>query len=144
MHNCHHLRQMQPRIENGQLKAKGISLVYWSSSSLPVMSTNIQIFEYSNKMAFEYYSYLYSWHFPSMNIFGYSFVDFWTTKYIWIFVHKFSKIRIYLNSCSEPYFNIRLSIFIEKVYLDIFYASKISSVKFYSEETWVSPFKKFL
>ena len=47
-----------------------------------VMSTNIQILEYSNKMAIEYYSYSYMCHFPSMNIFGYSFVDFWTTEYI--------------------------------------------------------------
>ena len=74
------------------------------------MSTNIWIFEYSNKMALEYYSYLYSCHFPSTNIFGYSFVDFWTTKYIRIFVRKFSKIWIYLNICSEPYFIIQLSI----------------------------------
>ena len=56
------------------------------------MSTNIQIFEYSIKMALEYYSYSYSCHFPSTNILGYSFVDFWTTKYIQIFVRKFSKI----------------------------------------------------
>ena len=87
-----------------------------------VMSTNIQIFEYSNKMALEYYS--YSCHFPSANIFGYSFVDFWTTKYIRIFVHKFSKIRLYLNICSEPYFNIQLSILMKKVNLDKIYVYK--------------------
>ena len=80
----------------------------------PVMSTNIQIFEYSNKMAIEYYSYSYSCHFLSTNIFEYSFVDFWTTKYIRIFVRKFSKIRIYLNIGSETYFNIWLSVFNEK------------------------------
>ena len=79
-----------------------------------VMSTNIQIFEYSNKMALKYYSYSYLCHLPSMNIFGYSFVDLWTTEYIQIFVCKFSKIRIYLNICSESYFNIQLSIFNEK------------------------------
>ena len=62
-----------------------------------VMSTNIRIFEYSNKMALEYYSYSYSCHFPSTNIFGYSFVDFWTAEYIRIFIRKFSKIWIYLN-----------------------------------------------
>ena len=73
-----------------------------------------QIFEYTNKMALEYYSYSYSCHFPSTNIFGYSFVDFWTSKYIWIFVRKFSKIRFYLNIFSEPYFNIQLSILNEK------------------------------
>ena len=78
------------------------------------MSMNIRIFKYSNKIALEYYLYLYSCHFPSTNIFGYSFIDFWTTKYIRIFVCKFSKIRIYLNICSEPYFNIQLSIFNEK------------------------------
>ena len=56
-----------------------------------------QIFEYLNKKALEYYSYSYSCHFPSTNMFGYSFVDFWTTKYIQIFVCKFFKILIYLN-----------------------------------------------
>ena len=66
-----------------------------------VMSTNIRIYEYSNKMALEYYSHLYSCHFPSTNIFGYSFVDFWTTEYILIFVCKFLKIRIYLNICKS-------------------------------------------
>ena len=89
----------------------GIRTWYGTGS---VMSTNIRIFKYSNKMALEYYSYSYSCHFPSTNIFGYSFVDFWTTEYIRIFVHKFSKIRIYLNICSEPYFDIWLSIFKEK------------------------------
>ena len=59
----------------------------------PVMCTNIRIFKYSNKMALKYYSYLYSCHFPNTNIFGYSFVDFWTTEYIRICVRKFSKIR---------------------------------------------------
>ena len=80
----------------------------------PVMSTNIRILEYSNKMALEYYSYSYSFHLSSTNIFGYSFVDFWTTEYIRIFVCKFSKIRLYLNICTESYFNIQLSIFNEK------------------------------
>ena len=86
----------------------------YSELVLTVMSTNIRIFEYSNKMALEYYSYSYSCHFPSTNIFGYSFVDFWTTEYIWIFIRKFSKIRISLNICSELYFNIWLPIFNEK------------------------------
>ena len=84
------------------------------SCAEPVMSTNIRIFEYSNKTALEYYSYSYLCHFPTTHIFGYSFVDFWTTEYIQIFVRKFSKIRLYLNICSEPYFNIQLSIFNEK------------------------------
>ena len=79
-----------------------------------VMSTNIRIFEYSIKIDLKYYLYSYSCHFSSTNIFGYLFVDFWTTKYIRIFVCEFSKIRLYLNICSEPYFNIQLSIFIEK------------------------------
>ena len=65
-------------------------------------------------MAHEYYSYSYSCHFPSTNIFGYSFVDFLTTEYIRIFVRKFSKNRICLNVCSKPYFNIQLNIFNEK------------------------------
>ena len=85
----------------------------WKHAS-SVMSTNIQILEYWNKMALKYYSYSYSCHFPSMNIFGYSFWDFWTTEYIWIFVSKFSKFWIYLNICSETYFIIWLSIFNEK------------------------------
>ena len=109
-----------------------------------VMSTNIWIFEYSNKMALEYYLYLYSCHFPRTNIFGYSFVDFWTTEYIWIFVCKFSKIRIHFNIFSEPYFNIQLSIFNEKSKSRYNLCIKISSVKFYLEETLVSPFKKYL
>ena len=66
-----------------------------------VMSTNIRIFEYSNKMAHEYYSYLYFCHFPSTNIFGYPFVDFWTTEYIQIFGRKFLKIQIYFNICKS-------------------------------------------
>ena len=40
----------------------------------PMMSTNMQIFEDLNEMALEYY--LFSCHFPSTNILGYSFVDF--------------------------------------------------------------------
>ena len=79
-----------------------------------LMSTNIQIFKYSNKMALEYYSYSYLCHFPSSNIFGYSFVDFWTTKYIRIFFCKFLKIQIFLNICYELYFNICLSMFNEQ------------------------------
>ena len=39
-------------------------------------SANILILKYSNKMAIEYYLYSYLGHFPSTNIFGYSFVDF--------------------------------------------------------------------
>ena len=75
------------------------------------MSTNIRIFEYLNKMTLEYYSYSYSCHFPSRNIFRYSFVDFWTTEYIRIFVCKFLKIWIYLNIYSKLNFYIFLSIF---------------------------------
>ena len=78
------------------------------------MSTIIRIFEYSNKMSLEYYSYLYLCNFSSTNIFGYSFVEFWTTEYILIFIRKFSKIWLYLNICSEPYYNIQLYIFNEK------------------------------
>ena len=75
-------------------------------------------------MALKYYSYLHSCHFPSTNIFGYSVIDFLTTKYIWIFVSKFLEIRLYLNICSKPFFNICLSIFNENIYLDIIYASQ--------------------
>ena len=64
-------------------------------------------------MALEYYLYSYLCHFPGTNKFGYSFVDFWTTKYIRIFVRKFKKIQLYMNVCSKPYFNIQLSIFNE-------------------------------
>ena len=89
-----------------------------------VMSMNIWILDYKNKMALKYYSYLYLRHFPSTNIFKYSFVDFWTNKYIRIFVRKFFKIKINLNICSEPYLNVSLSFLMKKVYLDIVYASK--------------------
>ena len=43
-----------------------------------------QIFKYLNinKMTLKYYLYSYLCHFPSANILGYSFIDFWTTKYI--------------------------------------------------------------
>ena len=71
--------------------------------------SNIRIFEYSNKMALKYYSYLYACHFPSTNIFGYSFVDFWTTEYIQIFAQNLILIFDYL-------------FLMKKVYLDIPYA----------------------
>ena len=93
-------------------QCNGLQLLQNAQNS--VMSTNIGIFKYSNKMGLEYYLYLYSCHFPDTNIFGYSFVDFWITEYIRIFVRKFSKIQLYLNICSESYFNIQLSIFNEK------------------------------
>ena len=63
-------------------------------------------------MALKYYS--YSCHSPSSNILEYSFVDFWTTEYIRIYVRKFSKIRIFSNTCFEPYDNICLSMFNEQ------------------------------
>ena len=70
--------------------------------------------EYSNKLSLEYYSYLNLCHCPIKNIFGYSLVEFWTNKYIQICVLKFLEIQIYLNICSEPYFNICLSFFNKK------------------------------
>ena len=76
--------------------------------------TDIGIFEYLNEMALEYYSYLYTCHLPSTNILKYSFVGFWTTEYIQIFVGKCVKIQIYSNIFSEPYLNICLSILNEK------------------------------
>ena len=78
------------------------------------MASKAGIFEYSNKMALKDYSYLHLCHFPSMNTFRYSFLDFLSTEYIKIFVCKFLEIWIYLNICSEPYFHICLSIFNEK------------------------------
>ena len=66
------------------------------------MSTNIWLFKYLNKMALEYHLSLHLCHFPSTSKLGYSFVDFWKTEYIWIFVRKFLDIRIYLNIFSEP------------------------------------------
>ena len=81
----------------------------------PVMSRN-RIFKYSNKMAIKYYLYLYSCYFPSTNIFRYSFVDFWTTQYIQIFVSKLT-IWIYLNICLEPCSYICLSYFFMKKWI---------------------------
>ena len=81
---------------------------------VPSLKWWAQTFEYLNKMVLKYYSYSYSCHFPSTNIFGYSFIDFWTTKYIQIFVCKFLKILIYLKICSEPSSNICLYVFNEK------------------------------
>ena len=83
-------------------------------SLFSVMSMNIQIFKKLNKMALKYYFYLYLCHLPSMNTFWYSLVDFWTSKYIRIFVCEFIKIRIHFNIWSETYFNVSLSIFNEK------------------------------
>ena len=57
-----------------------------NNSLLAVMSMNIRVFKYLNKMALEFYLYLYLCHFPSTNIFIYSFVDL--------------KKRLYLNICS--------------------------------------------
>ena len=36
---------------------RGLELIMWHEGQWAVMSTNIQIFEYLNKMALEYYSY---------------------------------------------------------------------------------------
>ena len=47
-----------------------------------------QISIYSNKIALEYYLYLYLGHFPILNMFGFSFEDFWTAEYILIFVYS--------------------------------------------------------
>ena len=107
-----------------------------------VMSMNIQIFQHQNKMALEYYLYLYLCHFSSTNIFSYSLVDFWTTEYIQIFVGKFLKIKIYLNICSLPYLNICLSIFDEQVNLDTSYASKNIQCKIVFKGNMSEPFSK--
>ena len=91
----------------------------FGASSKAVMSTNIWIFKYSNKMALEYYLYSYSCHFLSTNILGYSFVDFWTTKYIQIFVCKFLKIQIYFNICSNLILVFAFLFLIKKKNIDI-------------------------
>ena len=75
-----------------------MSHLYSGLGHVTVMSKNIPIFQYSNKIALEYYFYLFLCHFPSMNIFGYSLVDFWTTKYILIFVCKFEYILIFAQN----------------------------------------------
>ena len=93
-------------------------------------------------MALKYFSYSYSCHFPSTNIIGYSFVNFWTTQYIPIFICKFLKIQNYLNICSETYFNICLSIFNEKINKDIIYASKNIQCKNLSRGSMIKPFLK--
>ena len=95
-------------------------------------------------MALKYYSYSYSFQFPSRNIFGYSFVDFWKTKYIQIFVRKFFKIRIYLNICSEPYFNICLSIFNGKKLPWIEFMHKNIECKIVFRVSMSDPLNKFL
>ena len=78
----------------------------------PVMSMNIWIFHYlGEKPAIKYYSNLYLCHFPSLNIFWYSLVDFWTTEYIWKFVCKFLQKQIFSNIYFQPYYNICLSMF---------------------------------
>ena len=64
-------------------------------------------------MALEYYLYSYSCHFSSSNIFGYSFIDFWKTEYIWILVWKLFFKKICSNICFELYSNICLSMFNE-------------------------------
>ena len=90
------------------------------------MSTNIRIKGLSNTIRIRIRAIspvrIYKYKYISTNIFRYSFIDFWTTEYIQIFVCKFLEIQTYLNICSTSYFNICLSIFNEKVYLDIIYA----------------------
>ena len=59
--------------------------MFSSWTTAPVMSTNIQILKYLNKMALKYYSYLYLCHFCT-NIFRYSFSKYVASEYIRIFV----------------------------------------------------------
>ena len=47
-------------------------------------------------LALKYFSYLCLRHIPSLNIFRYSFVDFWMTVNFWIFFCKFLKILVFL------------------------------------------------
>ena len=88
-------------------------LLYFCKLIKPHVSTHGAL-DPVKKMALKYYLYLYSCDFPSTNIFGYSFEDFWFTEYIQILVRKFFKIRIYLNMCSEPDLNVSQLIFNEK------------------------------
>ena len=57
---------------------------------------------------------------------------------------KFLKILIYLNNRKEPYLGICLSIFNEKVYLDIIYASQNVQCRILFRESMNEPFKKNL
>ena len=80
---------------------------------------------------------------PLKNIFGSSFVNFWTTQYIWIFVCKFIKNQISLNICSEPYSKICPSFLMKIVNLDKIYALIISCITFFfRKHEWVI-FKNF-
>ena len=74
------------------------------------------------KMALKYYLYLYSCYFPSTNIFKYSFVDLWTTKYIRIFVRKLSKFEYILIFAQNLILIFNYVFFMKKVNLDIIYA----------------------
>ena len=104
-------------------------------TTLPtVMSTNIQIFEYSNKIALKYYLYLY--HSPSTNIFGYSFIDFWTTEN--------TKYCIFSNICFELYYNICLSCLLNNESLGILHASNKHPVKIYFKDSMNEPFSKLI
>ena len=107
-------------------KAQKYAISEYKMRKKAVMSTSVWIFEYLNKMALKYYLHSYLCHFPSTNTFEYSFVGFWTTECIWIFIRKFFKIRIYLNICSEPYFNVSLSILNQKIIFNRSWPQKIS------------------
>ena len=90
--------------------------------------SNIQIFEWNGPWILFVFIFV---PFPQCEYIQIFIIRFFTTKYNRLFVCKFYKMSIYLNICAEPYFDICLSIFNKKVNLDIFYASKISSVKLY-------------
>ena len=61
----------------------------------------------------------------------------------YLFVNSY-KSRIYLNICSEPYYNICISFFNEKSKSRYNLCIKKSSIPFYLEEAIVSPFQKYL
>ena len=63
----------------------------------------VWIFEYSNKMSLEYYSYSYPCYFRNTNIFEYSFGKYVASKYIWIFVRY---IMWYLNIFGYSFVSI--------------------------------------
>ena len=95
-------------------------------------------------MALKYYLYMSLCHFPSSNMFIYSFVDFWTTEYIQIFRNswKYEYFHIFALKIILILACIRL---ITNKNLGIIYASKKHPVyKFMLLTVSVSLFPKLL
>ena len=80
---------------------------------------------------------MYLFHSPSLNIFGYSFIYFWTTEY--------TKYRVFLNIFFEPYSYICLSMFNEQWESgSTLYIKLTSSVKKYWNDSMSEPFSKLI